>query len=305
MHHCRKVKSKLIDLVFNETGPAEKLRLIGEVEGCDECLELYRSMMQTLTISDNAFEAGIREESYWRGYEAKLRARLASAPRASTVRRSLDWLRSFIAPIALPLYVKVTVALLILATGLWLTIFRQAKDTTMRSAEVQPILVPQEKAPEHQATVIRPVIASKERVRRKPSQPGKKAIGSFKSFSKPPRRGQSLMLLSADTANHIEKTELLLRAFRNIRPLDDRAGFDISYEKVMSRELLARNILLRRRAMHKENQIARELLANVEPILLDIANLPERASEGDVRGVKELMRKQEIISALQFYTAKF
>jgi hypothetical protein len=48
---------------------------------------------------------------------------------------------------------------------------------------------------------------------------------------------------------------------------------------------------------------AEELLGSLEPFLLDIANLPDRPSNGDVRSIKERMQKKEIVSALQIYSA--
>jgi hypothetical protein len=45
------------------------------------------------------------------------------------------------------------------------------------------------------------------------------------------------------------------------------------------------------------------LLGSLEPFLIDIANLPERPSKDDLSAIKERMRKKEILSALQIYSA--
>jgi hypothetical protein len=310
MHDCRKMKGKLIDLLFNEAAQDEKLRLISEVDGCDECLEVYRSMAETLNLFDRAVEAGTPEEGFWQGYEDRLRVRLVSQPRPSGWRLTLDRLRGFGDLFMMPLPVKTALALLILASALWLAFFRQAGESIPPPDEIAkpvPVPVPQVIPPERVTPNLfapNEVIAHRPRRKAQAAASSKEAVGGSESSGRPARRSPSMLLLSAETANHIEKTELLLRAFRNIRPTDDRAGFDISYEKRVSRELVAKNMLLRRRAGNKDERIAEELLASVEPILVDIANMPERASEGDVGAVKELMRKQEIISALQLFSAR-
>ncbi|HSE97588.1 MAG TPA: hypothetical protein VLD57_04905 [Blastocatellia bacterium] len=312
MHDCRKIKSKIVDLLFDEARRDEKLRIIAEIDGCDDCLELYRSMTETLKVFDAAVEAGLPAEDYWQGYENRLRARLDRQSQPVGLRLLVNRMAEHLALFASPL--KVAVAILILTAALWLAFFRGTNETApgpeveAKRATPSPTPVPQQIAP----VPVAPKVAEHEMaIQKKPRRKGelapdvsREARGGFEARDKQSRRPAGMVFLSADAASHIEKTEMLLRAFRNLKPSDDEASFDVSYEKHMSRELVATNMLLRRRAASKENSAARELLASVEPILLDIANMPERATEGDVRAVKELIRKQEIIPALQFYSAK-
>jgi hypothetical protein len=97
------------------------------------------------------------------------------------------------------------------------------------------------------------------------------------------------------------QTQLLLRSFRNA---ETETVFDVAYERELSRELLNRNRLLRRRAEQKEETRAQELLSHIEPLLLDIANLPERPEPEEMRSLKELIRDQQIIAELQLYAGK-
>ena len=103
------------------------------------------------------------------------------------------------------------------------------------------------------------------------------------------------------TARHIENAEMLLRSFRNSQLSSGEQNPALSYEKQRSRELLADNILRRRDAETEGNIRTEELLSSLEPILLDIANLPDKPSPDDVRTIKERMQKTEIIAALQFH----
>jgi hypothetical protein len=68
--------------------------------------------------------------------------------------------------------------------------------------------------------------------------------------------------------------------------------------------LLANNRRLRRSAEHKRVLSIENLLTGIEPLLLDIANLPDNPAEDDVRSIKELIQKQEVVATLQLYSAK-
>jgi hypothetical protein len=103
----------------------------------------------------------------------------------------------------------------------------------------------------------------------------------------------------SDAAQHAQKAEVLLRSFRNIAAQRD-AGVNVSYEKRQSRELIARNILLRREAQITGDLATEELLSRLEPILIDIANLPKKSSNRDVWQIQEQMRRDGIVSALHF-----
>jgi hypothetical protein len=105
-----------------------------------------------------------------------------------------------------------------------------------------------------------------------------------------------------EIARHAERAELLLRSFRNVRLSAQAHVLDVSYEKDNARKLLYRNIALRRDASERGDQPTAELLNKLEPILLDIANLPGRARSRDVRAVEEHMERQEIVATLQVRT---
>jgi hypothetical protein len=105
-----------------------------------------------------------------------------------------------------------------------------------------------------------------------------------------------------EIARHAERAELLLRSFRNVRLPARARVLDVSYEKENARKLLYQNIALRRDASERGDQPTAELLNKLEPILLDIANLPGRAVARDVRAVEEHMERQEIVATLQVRT---
>jgi hypothetical protein len=114
---------------------------------------------------------------------------------------------------------------------------------------------------------------------------------------------EGIAFFDVETARHLEQAQMLLRSFKNVSLDGENSIVDASYEKGRSRAILQRNVQLRRNAEAKGNLPAQELLGSLEPLLLDIANLPDRPSEEDVRPVKERIQKTEIIATLQVYSA--
>jgi hypothetical protein len=104
-----------------------------------------------------------------------------------------------------------------------------------------------------------------------------------------------------DTAKHLEQTQNLLRSIRNVQLNDSDQDIDVSYDKALSRRLLNENIVLRRDAEMKDKFPTKALLSDLEPFLIDIANLPDQAKPDDVRAIKERVKKTEIVAALIGY----
>jgi len=104
-----------------------------------------------------------------------------------------------------------------------------------------------------------------------------------------------------DTALHIERSKILLRSIKNVQISDTDDEIDVTYDKALSRRLLNENVVLRRDAEMKAKFPTKTLLADLEPFLIDIANLPDRARPEDVRVIKERVQKTEIVAALLDY----
>ena len=104
-----------------------------------------------------------------------------------------------------------------------------------------------------------------------------------------------------DTAKHFEQTQNLLRSIRNVSLNENDQEIDVTYDKALSRRLLNENIVLRRDAEMKAKFPTSSLLSDLEPFLIDIANLPDYATPNEVRVIKERVQKTEIVAALIGY----
>ncbi len=101
------------------------------------------------------------------------------------------------------------------------------------------------------------------------------------------------------TAVHFEKSELLLRAFRNVRLNNDGVAAEIDYERQRAQQLVYQNIMLRREADTAGDVQVATLLESLEPILLDIANLPKQPKDEDVRAIQGRVERKNIVALLQ------
>lgn len=103
-----------------------------------------------------------------------------------------------------------------------------------------------------------------------------------------------------DVARHVERAQMLLRSIKNVRA-SEMADADITYEKDLSRKLLAENATLQLEAEVKGDKESKQVLDQLEPFLLEIANMGEKPSRDEVRSIRERVKKDEIVAALQVY----
>lgn len=120
-------------------------------------------------------------------------------------------------------------------------------------------------------------------------------------------------LVNEATLRHFEKSQILLRSFRNLvrSPVVEEATgkqreerLALAAEQERSRALVFQNILLRREAEASGNLPVEQMLNDLEPVLLDIANLPANVTAAELRAISARIQRKAIIAALQVYSAR-
>jgi hypothetical protein len=118
-----------------------------------------------------------------------------------------------------------------------------------------------------------------------------------------PYAAVSLRAAAADPAmrigRHAERVERLLRSFRNARLNDSDPTLDLTDARRLSKRLLYSNIALRRESAGAGDLSAEGWLDSLEPILLDISNLPDKPSPAAVGSIKERIRRRHLVGVLQ------
>jgi hypothetical protein len=101
------------------------------------------------------------------------------------------------------------------------------------------------------------------------------------------------------TAMHFETSERLLLAFKNVRLEERGAAEEVGYERKRARQLVLQNMLLKREADAAGDVQISSLLENLEPILIDISNLPDKPDENTVRAIRERVERKNIVGLLR------
>ncbi len=101
------------------------------------------------------------------------------------------------------------------------------------------------------------------------------------------------------TAMHLEKSETLLRSFRNVRLNEPGSAAEVGYERKSAQQLVYQNMMLRREADARGDVQVASLLESLEPILLDIANLPDKPNNDSVRVIRERVERKNIVALLK------
>jgi hypothetical protein len=101
------------------------------------------------------------------------------------------------------------------------------------------------------------------------------------------------------TALHFEKSETLLVAFRNVRLNEPGTAAEVAYERKRAQQLVLQNMMLRRQADASGDVQISSLLENLEPILIDISNLPDKPDKDAVRVIRERVERKNIVPLLR------
>jgi hypothetical protein len=167
MHDCRKTKEDLIDLVFNETGAEDELRLLEEMEACRDCRAEYHSMREALGAFDTAAPAMIPSGEFWTEHHARLRERLIDAAGAQAANALPFWRRTLRTSFSIPVPVAVAAAILFAATSVLAIrsfIFRpelKREQANAAAEKIQYVEVPVERRVVEERVVTRTVYVNR------------------------------------------------------------------------------------------------------------------------------------------------
>jgi hypothetical protein len=286
---------KISLLIDGELAPAEAREVERHVVTCEQCAEARVDFL-SLRSQISSYEASLSPEVQNRALAKILAGRRDQ--KASAPRRTWTWNWGYGAAALASIAI---IALVIAFISLKSDQRREevAFDTPppAPSPVASPTPTPE---PDKQQQPDTPRHAAPKPVRRPPAREPKPGE-QFAKLPAPARIPELVRPADAQTmtALHFEKAETLLRAFRNVQLDDPDAASEVDYERRRAKQLVYQNMMLRREADASGDVQIASLLENLEPILLDIANLPATPDEDAVRVIRERVERKNIVALLQ------
>ena len=295
---------KISSLIDGELAPAEAREVERHVLMCGEC-EQVRADFLNLRSEITGFEVSLQPAVQNR----ELKRILSRGDRVPA--RGLRWAWGT------PAIAFATLLIIGAIIGL---IFYQTSTTNQRqpqqtvaivatpspapSPEVTPEPSKDEKAEKERAT---PKQTHQPSQPKKPLQREPKPGEQFAAVTEPDVPSTPDRMRSADaetlTAIHFAKSERLLVSFRNVRLNERGAAEQVADERKRAQQLVYQNMILRRQADANGDVHIASLLESLEPILLDIANLPDKPDNNKVRTIRERVERKNIVPLLQVNSA--
>lgn len=288
---------KISSLIDGELAPVEAREVERHLLSCGEC-EQVRADFLSLRSQIVSFETSLQPAVQNR----ELKRILSRGDRVQV--RGLRWGWSMPA---------IAFASLLIVGAIIGLIFYQTSNTNQPLPQQTAIVVPTP------SPVPTPEPAKEEKEPETPKPANPKAPAK-KPLAREPKPGEQFALIPAPavapsperiraadaetlTAIHFDKAETLLRAFRNVRLNERETATEVAYERKRAQQLVYQNMILRREADTAGDVQISSLLESLEPILLDIANLPDKPDSDDVRAIRERVERKNIVALLQVNSA--
>jgi len=278
---------KISSLIDGELSPTEAREVERHMLTCSEC-ELMHADFLNLRSQLTSFETSLEPQVQNRALK-----KILAGPRRAPAR---GWQWSF------GTQAVAFATLLIVAAIIGLLAYQNSRQREPKEvavvqtpspapmASVEPPKQPEAKeSPEPQPSPNKGNEEKSPRPAKRPIVREPKPGEQFAAIPEPVRSADAQTM----TAMHFETSERLLLAFKNVR-VDD-----VSYERNRAKQLVFQNMLLKREADAAGDAQISSLLENLEPILIDIANLPDKPDGNAVRAIRERVERKNIVGLLR------
>jgi hypothetical protein len=98
--------------------------------------------------------------------------------------------------------------------------------------------------------------------------------------------------------DHLDRSQIVLAEIVNNSP----ASIDLSDERTRARDLVDQNRLLRQTALHNGDRMQAALLDELERVLLDIANSPEKVTDAELESLRSRIETENLLFKVRVFS---
>jgi hypothetical protein len=111
----------------------------------------------------------------------------------------------------------------------------------------------------------------------------------------PKARERVLLIAMGD---HLDRSQIVLAEIVNNNP----GSIDLTDERTRARDLVDQNRLLRQTALHNGDTMQAALLDELERVLLDIANSPEKVTDADLESLRSRIEAENLLFKVRVFS---
>ena len=269
MKPCEEYRKVLIETYYNELPADEKEQVVEHLASCKECSAEYKKLESTLAIM-NKRERVEPDETYWKTYWNSLNLRLENEQKVLPLHKSSSrfaWQPAWAYGIA---------AMLLVAIGLYFGKLLYSPEPTKQ----QPSVANNGLVNGAQAT----------------NPPVEKEQGAAKQTPQIPNQSGSYTLAKNNIDNaaqaYLDRSKTMLLGIINA---DDDSPSDFKQQQKISRDLLQEAVDLKPSLIEPDQQRIRQLINDLEVILLQLANMEEQTNMPGIELVKKGVNQKSIL----------
>jgi len=270
---CTGFEELLVESLYGEIDEERRVELDAHLAGCETCARLLEEMRGTLEVMSR-YERRDPGPEFWAGYWDRLQERMADAagtPVEDTTKRS--WWRARVAgrPVASWTY-RAAAAAAILVLGIFVgrTFFMPAVEVS------EP-----------------PVTASGGAVQ--DTTPGGDVPVPTGDVPRTGGGGEVVLTSSDRAMRYVQKSQVLILGLVNTDPSADGYAADLETQRTRSRELLAQAPDIKNDLNDPRQRRLRELVDELEKILMQIANLEEEEDYEEVDFIRGTVNRHDVL----------
>ncbi|MBI5214398.1 MAG: zf-HC2 domain-containing protein [Ignavibacteriae bacterium] len=276
MKQCEHYQELFVEALYDELPKEQLSELKSHLNSCAPCSAAYRKLESTLQVMSQRTRTE-PDEAYWKNYWNTLDASIQKESEVKQEKRNILPLRFAWQPA----WSYGIAATLLLAVGLYLGKYIFSNQETVNS---QPTTVNLE-----QNTTVDTVISNQQF---HPPQAGKEIKNQNSIPETGNRKPETNQLTRLAAQSYLDRSKVMLLGLINS---EDDASLSFSRQQKISRSLLHEAADLKPRLIEPDQQRIKQLIDELEVILLQLANIEEQSDLPAIELVKKGVDEKAIL----------